>query len=129
MRLRGVQPADMRAELAHVYDSVCPHRPGMMARDNRWWQAALHDPESGRRGMSPQKCLLASDDLGPRGYALYRAKPDWDDDGLPYGRLAVRDVVGRAENEFLAADAGGAELLAVDARIFDLFELLLLGLG
>src|SRR5207244_4090769 len=69
--------AELRTELAKVYDSVVPHRPGMMARDERWWQNLLADPEFRRRGMSRQKCLLAGDDSGPRGYALYRTKPDW----------------------------------------------------
>ena len=112
VRLRGGQPAGMRTELAQVYDSVCPHRPGMMARDDRWWQAALHDPEPGRRGMSSQQCLLASDDSSPRGYALYRTKPDWDDDGLPYGRLAVRELI--------AADGAAAAALWADLLTRDL---------
>ena len=84
----------------------------MMARDDRWWQASLNDPESARRGMSQQKCLVASDDSGPRGYALYRSKPDWDDDGLPYGRLAVR--------EFIAADGAAAAALWADLLTRDL---------
>src|SRR5262249_57347910 len=32
VRLRAVQPGAVRTELAMVYDSVLPHRPGMMAR-------------------------------------------------------------------------------------------------
>jgi predicted acetyltransferase len=112
VRLRGVQPADMRTELGQVYDSACPHRPGMMARDDRWWQAVLNDPESERRGMSQQKCLLASDDSGARGYALYRTKPDWDDGDLPYGRLEVR--------ELLAVDGAAAAALWTDLLTRDL---------
>jgi predicted acetyltransferase len=51
------------------------------------------DPQFVRHGMSPQKCLLAVDDSGPRGYALYRTKPDWGDDGLASGSLAVRELI------------------------------------
>jgi predicted acetyltransferase len=93
VRLRAAPPGEVCTELAKVYDAAVPHRPGMLARDERWWQAILADPEFHRRGMSAQKCLLAGDDAGPRGYALYRTKPDWDDDDLPYGRLSVRELI------------------------------------
>jgi predicted acetyltransferase len=93
VQLRAGQPADLRGELGQVYDVQVPHRPGMLARDDRWWQAVLYDPEFVRRGMSPQKCLLAAGDSGPRGYALYRTRPDWDDDGLPHGSVSVRELV------------------------------------
>jgi predicted acetyltransferase len=112
VRLRGVQPGELRAELAKVYDLAAPHRPGMMARDERWWQSILADPESGRRGMSPLKCLLASDDSGPRGYALYRTKPDWAEDGLPFGSLSVRELI--------AADAAATAALWTDLLTRDL---------
>src|SRR6516164_2824025 len=112
LQLRAVQPEDKRSELGQVYDSVLLHRPGMLARDDRWWQAILSDPEFVRRGRSPQKCLLACDDSAPRGYALYRTKPDWDDDGLPYGGLSVR--------EFIAADGAAAAALWTDLLTRDL---------
>jgi predicted acetyltransferase len=112
VRLRAGQPDALRTELAKVYDSAVPHRSGMMARDERWWQATLADPESGRRGMSPLKCLLAGDEAGPRGYALYRAKPDWDKDDLPYGSLSVRELI--------AADGAAAAALWADLLTRDL---------
>jgi predicted acetyltransferase len=93
VRLRAGQPADLRAELGRVYDAAAPHRPGMLARDERWWRAVLNDPEIFRYGMSVQKCLLAEDDSGPLGYALFRTKPDWGEDGLPAGKLSVRELI------------------------------------
>jgi predicted acetyltransferase len=112
VRLRDGQPADLRTELAKVYDAALPHRPGMMARDERWWESILADPVSGRHGMSPLKCVLASDGTGPRGYALYRTKPDWDEDGLPSGSLVVR--------ELFAADAATTAALWGDLLTRDL---------
>jgi predicted acetyltransferase len=112
VRLREVPPAELRAELAKVYDSVLPHRPGMMARDERWWENVLADLEFFRRGRSRLKCLLAGDESAPRGYALYRTKPDWDDDGLPSGRLTVRELI--------AADAGATAALWADLLTRDL---------
>src|SRR5262249_6347121 len=112
VRLRAAPPGELRAELAKVYDAAVPHRPGMMARDERWWQNTLDDAEFRRRGMSVQRCLLAGDDAGPRGYALYRTKPDWDDDGLPYGSLSVRELI--------ATDAAAAAALWTDLLTRDL---------
>ena len=112
VRLRAGQPADLRGELGQVYDSALPHRPGMVARDERWWQSVLDDAELQRRGMSARKCLLAGDDAGPRGYALYRTKPDWDDDGLPYAGLSVRELI--------ATDAEATAALWTDLLTRDL---------
>jgi len=112
VRLRAAPPAGLRPELAEVYDSALPHRPGMMARDERWWQSILADPEFARRGMSPLKCLLAGDDSGPRGYALYRTQPGWDDDGLPFGSLSV--------GELIAADGAATAALWADLLTRDL---------
>jgi predicted acetyltransferase len=112
VRLRAGWPAELRTDLAKVYDSVVPHRPGMMARDERWWQNLLADPEFRRRGMSRQKCLLAGDDSGLRGYALYRTKPDWGEDGLPFGRLWI--------GELMATDAAATAALWTDLLTRDL---------
>jgi predicted acetyltransferase len=112
VRLRSGWPSELGAELAKVYDSVVPHRPGMMARDDRWWQNILADPDSGRRGMSSLKGLLAEDESGPRGYALYRTKPDWVEDGLPSGLLSV--------TELMAADAAATAALWADLLSRDL---------
>jgi len=112
VRLRAASPDDVRAELAKVYDAAVPHRPGMIARDERWWQSVLDDTELRRGGMSTRKCLLAGDDAGPRGYALYRTKPDWDDDGLPWGGLSVRELI--------ATDAEATAALWTDLLTRDL---------
>src|ERR1035438_4759586 len=58
-------PTNVRAEPPKLYDSAAPHRPGMMARDERWWQNILAEPEFTRREMGALKCLLAEDDSGP----------------------------------------------------------------
>jgi predicted acetyltransferase len=112
VQLRAAEPTELRTELAKIYDSVVPRRPGMIARDERWWQSILDDPEFVRRGMSPQKCLVAGDASGPRGYALYRTRPDWDEDGLPYGSLSVRELI--------ATDAAATAALWADLLNRDL---------
>jgi predicted acetyltransferase len=114
VELRTGQPADLRAELAKVYDSAVPHRPGMLARHERWWQNMFADPESGRKGMTALRCLLAQDASGPRGYALYRTKAAWADDGLPAGQLTVRELI--------AADAPATAALWADLLSRDLIS-------
>jgi predicted acetyltransferase len=110
--LRAGVPGELRAELAKVYDTAVLHRPGMMARDERWWQAILAEPESRRRGRGPLQCLLAGDESGPRGYALYRTKPEWTDDELPSGILSVRELI--------SADAAATAALWADLFTRDL---------
>jgi len=112
VRLRAAQPAVLRTELAKVYEATAPHRPGTIARDDRWWQCLLGDPEADRRGMGPLTCLLADDDSGPRGYALYRTKGGWADDGLPSGSLLVRELI--------AGDAAATAALWADLLTRDL---------
>lgn len=92
-RLRIADPAAVLGELATVYDPVAAARPGAIARDDRWWRAVTADPEWAREGAAPLRCLLASDDRGPRGYALYSARPTWGEDSLPAGQLSVRELV------------------------------------
>ena len=91
--VRAAEPQLARPELAQVYDMVLPWRPGMMARDERWWTSALADPEWGRCGSAPLRAVVAEDTFGPRGYALYRAEPDWGEDGVAAGTLVIRELV------------------------------------
>lgn len=92
-RLRMAEPRDAVPVLAKVFDAVLPQRPGMLARDDRWWDYVLWDPEHRRSGGSPLRCVIAEDEAGPRGYALFSGKPDWDSHGIPRGTLQVRELV------------------------------------
>jgi predicted acetyltransferase len=93
LRLRIAEPRDATAELAKVFAGVLDSRPGLPARDDRWWDFILWDPEHRRSGSSPLRCVIAEDDAGPRGYALFSAKPEWDDHGNPCGVLQVRELM------------------------------------
>jgi predicted acetyltransferase len=93
LRLRPARPVKVQPELVAVYDAVLCCRPGMVARDGRWWDYLLGDPEFRRAGMSPLRCVLAEDNSGPRGYALYRTKPLWGPDGIAAGTLNVRELM------------------------------------
>jgi predicted acetyltransferase len=93
VRLRSVAAEPATTELAKVYEQAVTQRPGMLVRDDRWWQNALADPEWYRGSNGPQRCIVAEDSSGPRGYAVYSVGPDWDTDGLPSSALTVRELM------------------------------------
>jgi predicted acetyltransferase len=94
LRLRIAEPLSVRAELAKVYELALAERPGMYARSEPWWDRLIGnlDPDAARE--RPMRCLLAEDDSGPRGYALYTTRSRWDQQtGLPDGVLEVHEAV------------------------------------
>jgi predicted acetyltransferase len=113
LRLRLADPASVLPELAKVYDTVLPWRPGFIARDEAWWRRTVYDPPDRRQGGTALHCVLAEDDDGPRGYALYSAVSRWDSDAsLPDGIVNVREMVAidAATTAALATDLFGRDL-------------------
>jgi predicted acetyltransferase len=104
LRLRIAEPRSARAELAKVYDLALAERPGLYARTEPWWERLLTDLHSDGGSSRPIRCLLAEDDSGPRGYAVFTSAERWDEDaGLPEGILEV--------NEAIAADPAATAAL------------------
>jgi predicted acetyltransferase len=112
VRLRTVSLDPPPADLAKVYDQVLPTRPGLFARDERWWQSALYDSAHWRGGRGPLRCVLAEDDDGPCGFATYSVQPSWDSDALPDASLGIR--------ELMATDARASAALWADLLSRDL---------
>jgi predicted acetyltransferase len=113
LRLRLADPEPALPELAKVYETVLPSRPGFIARTEPWWRGLVYDPPERRQGTSPLHCVLAEDDSGPRGYALYSAVSRWDSDtSLPDATLHVREMV--------SVDAAAGAALAADLLSRDL---------
>jgi predicted acetyltransferase len=93
LTLRLVEPGEARPDLEKVFETALRSRPGLFARNEDWWDARLYDPESDRGGRTPLRCLLASDEAGTRGYALYSGRAEWDTDTfLPDGSIEVREL-------------------------------------
>jgi predicted acetyltransferase len=92
-RLRIAEPRDATPQMDAVYEAVRRDRPGMQARDDRWWDNVLWDPEHRRGGASPMRCVVAEDGDGPRGYALFSVQPQWPEDGIPDGVLHIRELM------------------------------------
>src|SRR5215831_11463172 len=94
LRLRIAEPRSSRPELAKVYDLVLAERPGLYARTEPWWDRLLTDLHSDGGSSRPVRCLLAEDDSGPRGYAVFTSAERWDEDaGLPEGVLEVSEAI------------------------------------
>jgi predicted acetyltransferase len=113
LRLRLVEPDAAMPELAKVYDAVLASRPGFIARNEAWWRQAVYDPAAERQDdRSPLHCVLAEDEGGPRGYALYSGLGNWDEESLPDGTLNVRELmsVDPAAGASLWADLLGRDL-------------------
>ena len=103
LRLRIAEPPAALAELAKVYDTLLPAQPGFFIRNESWWNRIVEDPDEGRPGSTPLRCVLAEDDTGPRGYALYTGRGRWDEDTfLPDSALDIRELVA-ADPEATAA--------------------------
>ena len=77
--------------------------------------AGISDPEEERHGASPLRCLLAEDDAGPRGYALYNGHGRWDDGDVP-----VRLPAGH--RELAATDPAATAALWADLLSRDLIS-------
>jgi len=121
LRLRIAEPDAVLAELTKVFDTLLPARPGLFARNDAWWRRVLADPEDERHGASPLRCLLAEDEAGPRGYALYNGTGRWDDESfLSDSRLDIRELAATdpAANAALWADLLSRDLITeVAARL------------
>jgi predicted acetyltransferase len=94
LRVRIADPESVRAELAKVYEAMLAARPGMFARDELWWNRVLATAHGGQVDGDPLHCLLAEDDSGPRGYAIYCGTARWDGQAfLPDGALNIRETM------------------------------------
>ncbi|MFC5825700.1 GNAT family N-acetyltransferase [Nonomuraea insulae] len=92
LRLRVAKPADVRPEMEQLFASVVTRRPGRYERNPQTWNNLLADEEFDQRGSGPLRSILAEDDTGVRGYALFRIKSSWDDDGVPDGTLKLYEL-------------------------------------
>jgi predicted acetyltransferase len=86
--LRAAPAADVVEDLRAIHDRVRRTRPGMLDRAGWWWEDRLRDPPEDRDGAQALRVVFAGGD----GYAIYAAKPRWDDDG-PCGEVMIRELV------------------------------------
>lgn len=91
-RMRMVRPLEAIPELSKVYEQLRATRTGWSSRDERWWRFVLSDIESQREGATTQYGVLHETADGPTGYAIWRVKGEWNNQG-PDAEVRVREVV------------------------------------
>ncbi len=114
LRLRIAEPGASRDDLARVYDTVLDGQPGLFERDEAWWNRVLAERDPAPTS-TPLRCVIAEDDDGPRGYALFTAQEAWDEDSfLPAAKMAVQEV--------MTADPSATAVIWRDLLSRDLIE-------
>jgi predicted acetyltransferase len=92
-RIRVLDRAGAIAAFAPVYEAARGMRPGMMARNDAWWEYRVRDvEEDDEPGFGKPFFVLSEGPDGPDGYAMYRTKQDWTTGG-PNGTLDVIELV------------------------------------
>ncbi len=92
-RMRLVDKDEAMVVIPPVYERMRAVTPGALTRTEDWWRyGPLHDAEHMRRGAGPKFRYVYEVEGAAEGYALYRAKTDWDDRG-PKGQLQVVEAV------------------------------------
>ncbi|MBG0815771.1 GNAT family N-acetyltransferase [Planomonospora sp. ID82291] len=94
LRLRIVRPAEAREVFEKVFAAALGSRPGLYARTPARWDAVLSDHEADRNGAGPLRAVVAEDDGGPRGYALFRIKAGFTEHDEPDGELRLKELFG-----------------------------------
>jgi predicted acetyltransferase len=101
-RLRMIEKADALKELPPVYERVRPSQPGMLGRDQTWWEHILVDLNEWRDGASPLFFVLHETDEGPDGYVVYRVKHRSWSDSSGINVLRVRELIATNPSAYAA---------------------------
>jgi predicted acetyltransferase len=92
-RVALVEADVYQAAAAALYDDLRRVVPGHLARDERWWTRRLRDDPEDRSGATARRYLLHTEADGTvTGYAAWRTKARWTDDGEPDFTATVEEV-------------------------------------
>lgn len=130
LRVRLADPERVRPDLERVHREVAAVQVGQFQRAAHWWDRVLSDEPRRREGRGPLRAVVVGGPRGPLGYALYRTRNKWEQDGARgevhvkeitattpaawtalYEHLFGRDLVARVSFEFLPLDAPLRHLL------------------
>jgi predicted acetyltransferase len=89
---RFVTPEEARKLFPAVYDAVRRERPGMMSRNDVWWEERHLRLEEDEKD-APRRFVVFEADGEPQAYAIYRTRFSFEG-GLPASRLIVREALG-----------------------------------
>ena len=92
-RVEQVGVEDLRTAAVGLHDRVRRVVPGNLARDAHWWDRGLRDDPDQRGGATERRFLRYVEPDGTvTGYAAYRIRSAWTDDGQPDGTVVVEEV-------------------------------------
>lgn len=92
-RVRLLDRTEALEAFPPVYELVRPDVPGLLARNDVWWDDRFYDPEHWRKDETEYFFALHEDEVGtPDAYALYRVKHDWPGD-VPSNTVKVEELV------------------------------------
>ncbi|MEU3624473.1 GNAT family N-acetyltransferase [Amycolatopsis coloradensis] len=86
-RVREVGREQALPLIKAIYEKEAPQRVGALDRLESTWEFVLDDPERRREGATAVKFAVL-----PDGYAMFRVKNDWHEEG-PRGTLRVEELV------------------------------------
>ncbi|HEY3577059.1 MAG TPA: GNAT family N-acetyltransferase [Gaiellaceae bacterium] len=89
---RFVTPEEARELFPPVYDAVRRERPGMMSRNEVWWEDR-HLRQEERESDAPRRFVVLELDGEPLAYAIYRTHFSFDG-GSASSRLVAREALG-----------------------------------
>ncbi|MFK0243920.1 GNAT family N-acetyltransferase [Amycolatopsis azurea] len=86
-RVREVAREEAIPLIKAIYEKESPLRVGALDRPGSAWEFNLDDREVRHKGATAMKFAVL-----PDGYAIYRVKSDWDEEG-PRGTLTLQELV------------------------------------
>jgi predicted acetyltransferase len=90
-------PAEALDAMRAVYERVRPTRPGLLGREDPWWEVRLHDPENQREGASALRAAVIPDTA----YALYAVKTQFEETRIS-GEVQVRELMAATRDGYAA---------------------------
>ncbi|MEJ2853609.1 MULTISPECIES: GNAT family N-acetyltransferase [unclassified Saccharothrix] len=95
-RIREAPAAEAIPLIKALYDRVRPSRTGWLSRVDAMWDHHLADEEHDRGGLTAYRYVLH-----PHGYAVYRVKNDWQEQG-PRNELHIREIAAETDEAYAA---------------------------
>ena len=86
-RVDLLTPTEALPAIRELHEALWPTIPGMLDREDPWWEDRIEDPEEHREGNTPLRAAVTED-----AYALYAVKRQWDENG-PDSEVVVLEAL------------------------------------
>ena len=96
--VRLLERAEAGLVIPPIYARAASARPGMIARDSRWWTHLWHDPKEHRDGRSALLFAVHATGGLDDAYAVYRTRFDWASRST--SEVYVEDLVSTSDSGY-----------------------------